>query len=141
MQPYHRAHTPGYHHHQPRGGVKSQTRLQHSSSPSHQQEQQPLTQPKSTSVSPLNSGPHQETHTLLGALSSKRDSTYSSMSEYSGRTSPTNSCRSSVGDSVGSGVGSPVGGEAQGHISFGLQYVSSSPEASAGKLVITVNVS
>ncbi|KAK3896051.1 hypothetical protein Pcinc_000295 [Petrolisthes cinctipes] len=51
---------------------------------------------------------------------------------------PTNSCRSSVGDSVGSGVGSPVGGEAQGHISFGLQYVSTSPEANAGKLVITV---
>ncbi|KAK4298978.1 hypothetical protein Pmani_028720 [Petrolisthes manimaculis] len=117
----------------------------HTSSPStldlaHQQEQQPLTtQPKTTSVSPLNSGPHQESHTLLGALSSKRDSTYSSMSEYSGRTSPTNSCRSSVGDSVGSGVGSPVGGEAQGHISFGLQYVATSPEANAGKLVITVN--
>ncbi|KAK4321029.1 hypothetical protein Pmani_008137 [Petrolisthes manimaculis] len=108
--------------------------------PAHQQEQQPLTtQPKTTSVSPLNSGPHQESHTLLGALSSKRDSTYSSMSEYSGRTSPTNSCRSSVGDSVGSDVGSPVGGEAQGHISFGLQYVATSPEANAGKLVITVN--
>uniref|UniRef100_A0A0P4WAH9 C2 domain-containing protein n=1 Tax=Scylla olivacea TaxID=85551 RepID=A0A0P4WAH9_SCYOL len=80
----------------------------------------------------------QESHTLLGSLSSKRDSTYSSMSEYSGRTSPTNSCRSSVGDSVGSGVGSPVGGEAQGHLSFGLQYVVTSPEAATGKLIITV---
>lgn len=80
----------------------------------------------------------QESNTLLGSLSSKRDSTYSSMSEYSGRTSPTNSCRSSVGDSVGSGVGSPVGGEAQGHLSFGLQYVVTSPESNSGKLVITV---
>ncbi|KAK4329190.1 hypothetical protein Pmani_000419 [Petrolisthes manimaculis] len=107
--------------------------LDRAASPSHLQDQP---QPKSPSVSPSH---HQETtHTLFGSLSSKRDSTYSSMSEYSGRTSPTNSCRSSVGDSAGSGVGSPVGGEAQGHISFGIQYVSTSPEANAGKLVITV---
>ncbi|XP_042237957.1 synaptotagmin-1-like [Homarus americanus] len=88
-------------------------------------------------MSPIH-GASTETNSLLGALSSKRDSTYSSMSEYSGRTSPTNSCRSSVGDSVGSGVGSPVGGEAQGHLSFGVQYVVTSPESNTGKLVITV---
>ncbi|ROT65044.1 hypothetical protein C7M84_017012 [Penaeus vannamei] len=97
------------------------------------------TNTKYTYMSPVH-GTHPETSSLLGALSSKRDSTYSSMSEYSGRTSPTNSCRSSVGDSVGSGVGSPVGGEAQGHLSFGIQYI---PTGSRGatletRLVITV---
>ncbi|XP_071522971.1 synaptotagmin-5-like [Panulirus ornatus] len=86
--------------------------------------------------SPVHGGT--ETNALLGALSSKRDSTYSSMSEYSGRTSPTNSCRSSVGDSVGSGVGSPVGGEAQGHLSFGIQYIPTHQDAPSGKLVVTV---
>ena len=40
--------------------------------------------------------PLSESQALLGALSSKRDSTYSSMSEQSGRTSPTNSCRVST---------------------------------------------
>ncbi|XP_045611113.1 synaptotagmin-5 [Procambarus clarkii] len=94
------------------------------------------THTKYTYISPIHGTA--ETNSLLGALSSKRDSTYSSMSEYSGRTSPTNSCRSSVGDSVGSGVGSPVGGEAQGHLSFGVQYIVTSPEANTGKLVITV---
>lgn len=93
-------------------------------------------QTKVSHISPQHG--NQESHTLLGSLSSKRDSTYSSMSEYSGRTSPTNSCRSSVGDSVGSGVGSPVDGEARGHLSFGLQYVVTSPEAATGKLIITV---
>ncbi|KAK8752774.1 hypothetical protein OTU49_007588 [Cherax quadricarinatus] len=94
------------------------------------------THTKYTYISPVHGT--SETNSLLGALSSKRDSTYSSMSEYSGRTSPTNSCRSSVGDSVGSGVGSPMGGEAQGHLSFGVQYVVTSPDANTGKLVITV---
>ncbi|KAG0713504.1 hypothetical protein GWK47_016095 [Chionoecetes opilio] len=48
-------------------------------------------QTKQSHISPQHST--QEAHTLLGSLQSKRDSTYSSMSEYSGRTSPTNSCR------------------------------------------------
>ncbi|XP_066978419.1 synaptotagmin-1-like [Macrobrachium rosenbergii] len=95
------------------------------------------THTKYTYISPLHTG-SAETNALLGALSSKRDSTYSSMSEYSGRTSPTNSCRSSVGDSVGSGVGSPVGGDAQGQLSFGIQYVANGQDTNTGKLIITV---
>ncbi|XP_076043950.1 synaptotagmin-5-like isoform X2 [Oratosquilla oratoria] len=84
-----------------------------------------------------------ETHSLLGSLASKRDSTYSSMSEYSGRSSPTNSCKSSVGDSGGSGVGSAVGspvggGDAQGQATFSLQYVQTNHERGTGKLVVTV---
>ncbi|XP_042880959.1 synaptotagmin-6-like [Penaeus japonicus] len=114
----------------PEDGSKSDLTLTHTPS-------QTPTNTKYTYMSPLH-GTHPESSSLLGALSSKRDSTYSSMSEYSGRTSPTNSCRSSVGDSVGSGVGSPVGGEAQGHLSFGIQYIPTGQEGNTGKLVITV---
>ncbi|CAL4092138.1 unnamed protein product, partial [Meganyctiphanes norvegica] len=87
---------------------------------------------------PPGSMPSSETNALLGPLASKRDSTYSSMSENSGRTSPTNSCRSSVGDSVGSAAGSPVGGEAAGQVSFGLQFVPTGEDRATGKLIITV---
>lgn len=114
----------------PEDAPKSDLTLTHTPS-------QTPTNTKYTYMSPVH-GTHPETSSLLGALSSKRDSTYSSMSEYSGRTSPTNSCRSSVGDSVGSGVGSPVGGEAQGHLSFGIQYIPTGQEGNTGKLVITV---
>lgn len=69
-------------------------------------------------------------------LSSTHDSTYSSMSEYSGRSSPTISCQSS---SVTSGVHSPtISEELQGQLTFGIQYIPNTHDVNIGKLVITV---
>ncbi|XP_066978341.1 synaptotagmin-1-like [Macrobrachium rosenbergii] len=76
-----------------------------------------------------------ETSSLLSSLA---DSNYSSMSEYSGRSSPTVSYQGSVVGNAVSGASSPVCEEQEGHLTFGIQYIANTHDVNIGKLVITV---
>ncbi|XP_068203982.1 synaptotagmin-5-like [Palaemon carinicauda] len=93
------------------------------------------TQSSKSKASEKHSTSSVETSSLLSSLA---DSNYSSMSEYSGRSSPTVSYQSSVVGSAVSGVHSPVCEEPASHLTFGIQYIANTHDVNIGKLVITV---